>query len=60
MKYASDAKRPGFELSTPGSINQTEKPRRLGRVGESELGGATVMLPYVGHYNIICYSSGLG
>ena len=30
-------------------INQTEKPRRWGRLGESEMGGATVMSPCAGH-----------
>ena len=30
-------------------INQTEKPRRWGRVSEREIGGAPVVLPYVGH-----------
>ena len=30
-------------------INQTEKPRMWGWEGESEMGGATVILPYVGH-----------
>ena len=33
----------------PGYINQTQKPRRWDRVGESEMGGAVVMLRYVGH-----------
>ena len=33
----------------PGSINKTEKARRWGMVGESQMGGATVVLPYAGH-----------
>ena len=36
-----------------GRIDQTENPRRWGRVGESEryseYGNTTVVLPYVGH-----------
>ena len=39
----------GTKKRSPDHINQPEKPRRWGRVGESEMGGATVMLPYAGH-----------
>ena len=47
----------------PGGINQTEKARRWGRVGESQMGGTTAVLPYVcpkclTHFNIICNSFG--
>ena len=42
-----------WRAGRPGRINQTENPRRWGRVGESkresEYGNTMVVLPYVGH-----------
>ena len=43
---------PFYSLVNRSCINQTENPRRWGRVGESEreseYGNTTVVLPYVG------------
>ena len=43
----------GVRCARPRGINQTDNPRRWGRVGkserESEYDNTTVVLPYVGH-----------
>ena len=51
LRYVKPLQMAGYTepVPGPGCINQTEKPRRWGRVAESEMGRARVMLLYVGH-----------
>ena len=42
-----------LSFGDPVGINQTEKPRRWGRVEEREMGVATVVLPCVAHQMLI-------